>query len=304
VLLSIAAAVAIAAAVLVGVRSASHASSAPPAPDAAPAPAVVPRKTSIPYADARAVLSTHQERLPIELKGKTPAELESAWPTWVARHNADIRTRLERGDEDSVVNFWVYGTTFTTLPRATQRDIGRASAEEVLLGRLDDLVAGLAAPGANDRLRFARQVVERRGIDPATPEGREQARRYLVEIRERVIADNARYRRLAESAARLGDRGAELSAFATLYRDRGLSSDTSINADFVLDHAFDAIKAAGRLGAGSVRRVAVIGPGLDFTDKAEGYDFYPQQTIQPFAVIVNRSRSPTSRRCCARADSS
>src|SRR6185436_10972484 len=25
--------------------------------------------------------------------------------------------------------------------------------------------------------------------------------------------------------------------------------------------------------------------GLDFTDKAEGYDFYPLQTIQPFALV-------------------
>lgn len=31
--------------------------------------------------------------------------------------------------------------------------------------------------------------------------------------------------------------------------------------------------------------IAVIGPGLDFTDKAEGYDFYPQQTTQPFSVV-------------------
>jgi SAM-dependent methyltransferase len=29
----------------------------------------------------------------------------------------------------------------------------------------------------------------------------------------------------------------------------------------------------------------VIGPGLDFTDKQEGYDFYPQQTIQPFGIV-------------------
>jgi hypothetical protein len=28
-----------------------------------------------------------------------------------------------------------------------------------------------------------------------------------------------------------------------------------------------------------------VGPGLDFTDKLEGYDFYPEQTIQPFALI-------------------
>ncbi len=34
----------------------------------------------------------------------------------------------------------------------------------------------------------------------------------------------------------------------------------------------------------SITRVAVIGPGLDFTDKGFGYDFYPLQTLQPFAV--------------------
>jgi hypothetical protein len=31
--------------------------------------------------------------------------------------------------------------------------------------------------------------------------------------------------------------------------------------------------------------MAVVGPGLDFTDKQEGYDFYPQQTLQPFAIM-------------------
>jgi SAM-dependent methyltransferase len=29
----------------------------------------------------------------------------------------------------------------------------------------------------------------------------------------------------------------------------------------------------------------VVGPGLDFVDKQNGYDFFPQQTIQPFALI-------------------
>jgi hypothetical protein len=37
--------------------------------------------------------------------------------------------------------------------------------------------------------------------------------------------------------------------------------------------------------AGLVRRVAVIGPGLDVGDKQEGYDFYAPQTIQPFAIV-------------------
>jgi SAM-dependent methyltransferase len=36
--------------------------------------------------------------------------------------------------------------------------------------------------------------------------------------------------------------------------------------------------------------VAVIGPGLDFSDKQSGYDYYPQQTLQPFAVYDSVER--------------
>jgi SAM-dependent methyltransferase len=34
----------------------------------------------------------------------------------------------------------------------------------------------------------------------------------------------------------------------------------------------------------------VIGPGLDFTDKRSGYDFYPIQTLQPFALVDSLRR--------------
>lgn len=71
---------------------------------------------------------------------------------------------------------------------------------------------------------------------------------------------------------------------ATLYADRGLASDTSLFIDFGVDAALEALKTNAVLGLGAVRRAAIIGPGLDFADKREGYDFYPQQTMQPFAV--------------------
>ena len=72
---------------------------------------------------------------------------------------------------------------------------------------------------------------------------------------------------------------------STLYRERGLSSDTTIFPGFGIEQALDALKVEWIARRRSVRRVAIVGPGLDFTDKREGYDFYPQQTIQPFAVI-------------------
>jgi hypothetical protein len=75
------------------------------------------------------------------------------------------------------------------------------------------------------------------------------------------------------------------AANATIFRDRGLSSDTSILSDYSVHVALETIVRQKTLSPGSVRRIAVVGPGLDFTNKADGYDYYPEQTIQPFAVI-------------------
>jgi hypothetical protein len=44
------------------------------------------------------------------------------------------------------------------------------------------------------------------------------------------------------------------------------------------------------LSIGSVRRAAIIGPGLDYINKADGYDFHPPQTVQPFACIDSLKR--------------
>jgi hypothetical protein len=54
---------------------------------------------------------------------------------------------------------------------------------------------------------------------------------------------------------------------------------------YAVDRAICAIAAARPPGERSIARVAIIGPGLDFTDKQEGLDFYPPQTLQPFLTI-------------------
>ena len=245
----------------------------------APEAPAAPRKTDIPYAEARPILEAHHVAL-----------TEAAWPQWAATRDQEIRARLAQGDEDSVINLWLYGTTFTTLPRATGQELAagpRARADELLIRRLDDLVTGMSSPGANERLQFARQLVERQGINPSTGEGKEKARVYLVKTRERAIAEYARHRQAPRTG---GDRDAALTAYSTLYRDGGLSSNTKLTADFALDKAIEAIAAKGTLGRMLVRRVAIVGPGLDFADKAEGFDFYPQQTIQPFALVDSLGR--------------
>ncbi len=238
-------------------------------------------RSSIPYSDAKPVFDAlRSDLLPVVFRDKSPAQRESMWPAWVAQRDADIRARVAAGDEDSVINLLLYGTSFTRRPRPTERQIADlverpAAAVVWLRPRIGDLVAGIAMPGGNERLQFARDVLRDKGGD---------AKQYLERRAIEMSATGAlRTRALLDAAATTADK-------ATVFRERGLSSDTSIFIDYALDATLEALKSAQQLAAGTVRRVAIVGPGLDFSDKLDGYDFYPPQTIQPFAVIDSLQR--------------
>src|SRR6516164_1632690 len=71
----------------------------------------------MPYADAKPVLdSLRDDLLPAELRGSAASDRVSEWPRWVTRHDAEIRARLDRGDEDSIINLLLFGVTFTAEP--------------------------------------------------------------------------------------------------------------------------------------------------------------------------------------------
>jgi len=106
----------------------------------------------------------------------------------------------------------------------------------------------------------------------------------------RYLEDRAALVGSAVHASTLSDPNASLVDQITIFRDRGLASDSAIPIEFGIEQALTTIRANGTMAPASVRRVAIVGPGLDFTDKQEGYDFYPPQTIQPFAVIDSLRR--------------
>lgn len=228
----------------------------------------------VPFVDARPLLdAVRSDLLPFEFRDRATIDIARVWDGWVAGRDAQIRRRLERGDDDSVVNLLLFGSSFTRQPRVTAREILTLASQDrvaeliqrpFLQRRMADLVAGAAAPGDNERLRFVARVMVRSGIDP---------RRYLEAELRRILAEYDAYARAS---------GPERSI---RFDDRGLSSDTSIYPGFAIEQALEAAASDRLLGARSVRRVAIVGPGLDFTDKREGHDFYPLQTLQPFAVI-------------------
>jgi hypothetical protein len=226
------------------------------------------------YASVKAVLEAQADRLPEGLRNPD----EAKWSAWSQQQDQAIRARLEQGDLDSMVNLLLLGTSFTKRPRILVENITEASKSGALRTRVDDLVTGLGNPGDNQRLVFLSGLLRSRGIDPAAPGA---AGVFLYKNLERVLQER---RTIAGRAA--DAKPTSLLDRASLFSDRGVSLDTSILPDFSIEQTLRDLKKRGVLREGQVTRVAVIGPGLDFIDKSEesGYDYYPQQTVQPFAL--------------------
>ena len=147
----------------------------------------------------------------------------------------------------------------------------------------------LQNPGDDERLSFLTGLLRSMGVDPGE---RGAAGVFIYNNLQRVIQETAILAKRGEEARHLTktdgtpDSAAIFKWRPGLLRDRGVSLDTGIFANFSVDQALRDLTKRGLLREGQVARVAVIGPGLDFSDKNEAfsYDYYPQQTLQPFAV--------------------
>ena len=241
-------------------------------------------RTFIPWTNAKPVLDQSGD-LPAELRNPN----EARWHVWSQRQDKAIRARLQQGDLDSMVNLLFYGTSFTKQPRIKVDAFAEASRAGILRARVDDLVAGLRSPGNNERLTFLNGLLRSQGIDPSAPG---ETGVFIYNNVLRVIQEMGTLTKRAEEARRVtqsdsvSDPGTIFDWRPGLFRDRGVSLDTNIFPDFSIEQALRDLKNRGVLREGQVARVAVIGPGLDVIDKNErtSYDYYPQQTLQPFAL--------------------
>jgi SAM-dependent methyltransferase len=259
------------------------------------APRTPTAKRAIAFEEAAPLINRMRAQLPDPLRGLGQQDMRVAWRSWVAARDKQIRARLRQGDEDSVVHLWLFGTSFTARPRATDAYVlasGPDAAAALLQGRLEDLINAIGSAGSSlqdDRLIVARRVLEGAGIDLHTPAGAPEAARHLEALRVRMMRELRRFRNDTVHARQQGNTAAAFDAYLRYYRARGLSTDTSLLASYSVERTL--AQATATLAPRRIRRVAVVGPGLDFADKAEGHDFYPLQTLQPFAVVDSLVRT-------------
>jgi hypothetical protein len=143
-------------------------------------------------------------------------------------------------------------------------------------------------------VQLARSVFARQRPKTAAAD-RTAVKAWLLDAVARVRREQTAFAAELAEVRALPDATSQLAARSTLFRDRGIALDTSLRPAFAVDEALRDALDRGLLTAGSVRRVAVVGPGLDFVEKAEGQDFYPPQSMQALALADSLVRLGLSR---------
>ena len=228
------------------------------------------------YSAAEPVLNSYLNSLPSELKpgGATSA---GAWDKWVSEQDKDIRKRIEEGEENTLTNLLRLGVTYTTEPRITYQYLAEYGKSTFVNGiadkRANDLIKALSAPHPSPGMMEMRSLLQKEGYSVATPADQARAKTYMLSLLGRLRDDVAHDAELAK-----------VNKFQA-FKDRGISTDSNLYPDYTIDLHLQHMMQEGMLKPGSIRRVAIVGPGLDFVNKKSGTDFYPPQTTQPFAVI-------------------
>jgi hypothetical protein len=227
---------------------------------------------------AQPVLKGFSDTLPAELRNAPDA---AAWSAWVQGQDAGIRQRLALGEEDTLTNLLRFGVTYTDEYQIDREYLAKYGSSSLVNSfaenRANDLVKALASPTANEGMVEMRAFLVQRGYSFTTAEDRARVKQHLLENLAHMRDEFAEFREKLKTA--------DLAEQAQLYAQRGISLDSNLWPDYALDRSLGELVKAGLLKPGGVRRIAIVGPGLDFVNKEYGNDFYPPQSIQPVAVI-------------------
>lgn len=217
----------------------------------------------------------------------------AGFPGYIDRLNRTHAERVREGDLDHLVFYLLQSAHFTTRPaiepalsarafvgalpaaeRTAYLEQGRGDVSRIgpdVRGRAKDLLRALDSRDADPRVVYFRQLAA-----AALPRGGE---REAAVLREYLRAMRFLYQKefVAQRAPDAAD------AVAALYRSRGLSTDTAVEAGYVVHLGLGVVKALEP--DRRVRRVLIVGPGLDLAPRTGLIDDVPPESYQPWAVI-------------------
>ncbi len=215
------------------------------------------------------------------------------FPPYVERLQRAHERRVREGDLDHLVFYLLQSTHFTSEPPIEPALSAKALVEGLapvekqaflqegkpasvrmpaaVRSRITPLVRALDSSDPDPRLAYFRRLVEESFPDRAD-------REHAIE-REYLRAMRFLYEK--EFVAQRSERPAE--AVEGLYQSRGLSTDTAVEAGYLV---YLGLGVARSLHPDHhVRRVLIVGPGLDLAPRTGLLETGPPESYQPWAVI-------------------
>jgi hypothetical protein len=219
-----------------------------------------------------------QDVAPVQHQLESHGVTAATFVSYVERVRQMNARRVREGDLDHLVFYLLQSTHFTTLPAiepalsakalvvATETDIPPA-----VRARATELLRALESADRDPRLAYFRELVS-----AAFPTRRD---REAALLREYVRVMRFVYEK--EFVAQRSEQ--RTAAVAELYRTRGLSTDTAVEAGFLVHQGLGVLRAlAPDL---RIRRVLIVGPGLDLAPRTSLREAGPPESYQPWAVM-------------------
>lgn len=229
---------------------------------------------------------------------QTQGVTDEGFPGYIAELDRKTALREIDGEYDHLIFFLLQSGRFTTQPRIEPansalefvRGLSAAEKSRYLAGASKYLPPGAKLPKAVlVRQADFIKAVKQGSVDERIDYFRAFLGRTITSdasLAECLFSEYARAMRfLYQKEFALGEVGnpEEQAAYvASLYRDRGHSTDTQVEANFALHIALSALKA--QWPAARLDSVLIVGPGLDFAPRTDLMDLFGPQSYQPFAV--------------------
>jgi hypothetical protein len=253
--------------------------------------AVVATRAAQPRAGATRI--TWEDAAPLRARLEKQGITQAAFPSYVERLRENHASRMRQGDLDHLVFYLLQSRHFTPVPA-----IEPALSAKGLVGSLDPaerdvfLRSSQVPPARIPPAVRARAAALLRALDSADPDPRVVYFRSLVKAafpaartREgEILREYGRVIRFVYEKEFVAQRSANPSvAVAELYRTRGLSTDTAVEAGYVVYNGLGILKSLEP--ARTIRRVLIVGPGLDLAPRTGLLEEGPPESYQPWAVM-------------------
>ena len=240
---------------------------------------------------AGATRITWEDAAPLRARLEKQGITQAAFPSYVERLRENHARRMREGDLDHLVFYLLQSTHFTTLPPIEPALSAKALVQGLDPAERDGFLQGPAAReppiSAPVRARVAALVdaLESSSRDPRLAYFRALVQTTFPDRRQREAAILREYLRAMRFVYQkeFVAQPAGAAAVAELYRARGLSTDTAVEAGYVVYTGLGIIRALEP--ERRIRRVLIVGPGLDLAPRTGLVEAGPPESYQPWAVI-------------------